>query len=115
MIDPDRVLAHLYEHHRGAGNGVSARSLALDLSCSERDLRQAVMTLRERGHAVCALPTAGDSLGNSDDELTLAFKDRADSSLAQLSTLRTRKLPQYSCSAWPRTAPCQSLYGNSDH
>ena len=100
-ITTDTVLAAL-SRHIGAANGVRADALVAeitgDLSSAqaERDLRQAVVKLRDAGHHVCALPAGGYYLAANDAELDASCEflyQRAMTTLRQIAAMKRVSLP----------------------
>lgn len=100
-ITPDRLLAVL-SRHVGARRGVTARRLAEILvgpdaaAVDERQVRRCIVDLRERGEHVCAHPSTGYFLAETDDELErccLYLYERAMCSLRQISAMQRVSLP----------------------
>jgi hypothetical protein len=97
----DTLLAAL-RGHIGRARGITATALCREVLCAtptggdERHLRELVVELRKAGHHVCAHPTAGYFLAETNDELeaTCAFlHSRAMSSLQQESAMRRVSIP----------------------
>jgi hypothetical protein len=90
------TVAQLLGNHRGAGNGIHVRQLALKALITERAVRQAVTDLRMQGVSVCGTPDTGYFLATSAAELgpTLQFiRSRALKSLLLEARLRKVALP----------------------
>ncbi|MEQ1512946.1 MAG: hypothetical protein ABL934_09730 [Lysobacteraceae bacterium] len=92
--------------HIGGSNGITARDLVAEVNAlstdavrpklDERALRHAVVALRLQGHHVCAHPKSGYFLAANIEELqesTRYLKDRAISSLRQVSAMEKVSLP----------------------
>lgn len=107
MYEAHQVLAAL---GRGRANGRSVHELRCELDGvapgasqfgrrpgRERSLRLAVEALRAEGHPVCATPSDGYYLAETNEELesTIAFlNSRAMTSLVQIARMRRVSLPK---------------------
>ena len=101
-ITPNRVLLHLQQHHVGADNGVCMRRLAVELvgdnadARDERQIRYAIVDLRENGHPVCAHPGAGYFYAENEVEVNQTCEfllSRANHSLKQIAALKRKAVP----------------------
>ena len=100
-ITPERVLQVL-SRHIGADRGVGIAQLTREVtgepacSASERAVRSAIVELRRAGQHVCAHPSTGYFIAESEEELvrTCAYLyDRALCSLEQVAAMRRVSLP----------------------
>jgi hypothetical protein len=101
-ITPDRVLFVL-SGHIGQQNGITAAHLAqrakdslITSAADERAVRTAVVTLRKKGHHVCAHPSTGYFIAANEQELVRCCEylyDRAMCSLEQVAAMRRESLP----------------------
>jgi len=100
-ITTDIVLQSL-SRHIGAAQGVRVDELVAEITGKtstphdERDLRQAVVKLRDAGYHVCASPAGGYYLAATDAELdatcTFLF-ERAMTTLRQIAAMKRVSLP----------------------
>lgn len=99
--DKPRLLQVLADHI-GARAGASAQALAAAVyghtadAQQQRRIRQLVVELRQEGHHICAHPSTGYYIAESDDDLerTCTFLYlRAMTSLAQISAMKRVSLP----------------------
>ena len=90
------VLTALANHHVGQQNGTSGEMLALETRLLVREVRHAVTALREDGLGVCAHPSKGYFLAETDaelDEFCIEFlKHRAMHSLKLIAILKRSAL-----------------------
>jgi hypothetical protein len=96
-ITPDNVLAVLAQRI-GANRGATAAELVAAITgtaapdpVGERQLRQCITRLRERGHAVCAHPDTGYFIAETPDELDRTCEylhARAMASLRQIARMK---------------------------
>lgn len=101
-ITPDHVLAAL-SRHIGSARGVGVRRLASEVTglahpsaADERAVRAAIVELRRAGHHVCAHPSTGYYIAETEDELVRTCNylyDRAMCSLEQVAAMRRVSLP----------------------
>ena len=97
----DRLLQVL-SHHIGADNGTSVSQLARAIvpvfptPADERRIRHAIEELRAEGHHICAHPSTGYYIAETDDELdrtcTFLYR-RAMTSLRQVAAMKRVSLP----------------------
>ena len=97
----DRLLQVL-SHHIGADNGAGVAALARAVRgytagpADERKIRQAIEELRAEGHHICAHPSTGYYIAETDDELdrtcTFLYR-RAMTSLRQVAAMKRVSLP----------------------
>lgn len=100
QVDRDSVLAAL-SRHIGRGRGATAAQLVREITGghsagAERRLRSVVVELRRAGHHVCAHPSDGYHLAETDAELDATLEylyDRAMCSLEQIAAMRRVSLP----------------------
>lgn len=91
-----RVLEILANWHVGQHYGITVKALAEKAGITEREVRHAVTAIREDGLAVCAHPSTGYFIAQTDAELNdcIQFlKDRALHSLKLASSLSRLALP----------------------
>ena len=90
-------LINLLSRHQGAANGISARYLAAQMRCTQRELRKLISQCRaDDGIAICAHPSTGYYIASTAQELLgcCAFLEaRAMHSLTLLSRMRKVSLP----------------------
>jgi biotin operon repressor len=89
-------LLNLMSRHQGAGNGVSASSVAAQLGVSARKVRTLVSALRDDGIAICGKPSTGYFVPVTPDELQVScrwLEHRALHSLRLLSRMKKVSLP----------------------
>lgn len=87
--------------HTGAANGITARDLVAKLcgfstGAGERHLRHVIEALRRQGHRICAHPSRGYFLAETDAELDESCEflfGRAMTSLQQISAMKRVALP----------------------
>lgn len=99
-ITPELVLDCLGDH-AGAANGITARDLVSKLcgfstGAGERHLRHVIEALRKQGHRICAHPSRGYFLAETDAELDESCEflfGRAMTSLQQISAMKRVALP----------------------
>lgn len=95
------VVLDVLGDHLGAASGITARDLVAKIcgfttGAGERHLRQIIEALRKQGHAICAHPSHGYFMANTDAEIdqTCEFLyGRAMTSLMQISALKRVALP----------------------
>lgn len=102
MITPSQVLQAL-THHIGRDNGVRVDRLVAEITgdpahdeAAERQVREAVVHLRNDGHHVCAHPSSGYYMAATPDELdeTCEFLvERAMTTLKQVAAMKRVSLP----------------------
>lgn len=102
MVTTDELLAAL-RHHIGKEQGATAQQLVAEIeaagegrTCSTRDLRLLVVSLREQGHHVCAHPRTGYFLAATAEELAETrnfLMHRARCSLRQIAAMDRVSLP----------------------
>ena len=99
---PDQInLAYALEdllqrHHQGAADGLTAKQLAARFTCSERDVRHAVVHLRTQGKPIGAQPKSGYYWCVSAAELEATYeflKARMVRTALQMSKLKNIALP----------------------
>jgi hypothetical protein len=84
------------QRHVGAGNGITAEALAVQLCTTKRHVRSLVTELRMEGIAVCGHPKTGYFIAATDTEVedTCKFlRSRALHSLTLEASLRKLTLP----------------------
>lgn len=99
-ITPNTVLAAL-QGRIGAANGITASALVLAITgrpgaADERRLRDCVVFLRLKGHALCATPGDGYYMAANERDLNATCRhllNRALTGLQQVSVLKQRALP----------------------
>lgn len=82
--------------HQGRGNGITVKTLAIELDVTDRQVRELVSELRLAGHAVCGHPRDGYYIAETPEELaeTCQFlRNRAMHSLQLESRLRNIPMP----------------------
>lgn len=87
--------------HAGAANGITARDLVCKIAgfstaAGERHLRHVIEALRKQGHRICAHPSTGYFLAETDTELDESCEflyGRAMTSLQQISAMKRVALP----------------------
>jgi len=97
----EQLLAVL-SRHIGADNGASVAALARAVrgydagQACERKIRHAIEELRAEGHHICAHPSTGYYIAETDDELdrtcTFLYR-RAMTSLRQIAAMKRVSLP----------------------
>lgn len=101
-ITPAKVLQAL-SRHIGRNNGVRVDRLVAEITCApghneaaERQVRDAVVHLRNEGHHVCAHPSNGYYMAANLEELneTCSFLvERAMTTLKQVAAMKRISLP----------------------
>lgn len=101
-ITADKVLAVL-AHHIGKGNAIHGDRLVAAVTgepgpdpVGMRHLRKIITELRLDGHHICAHPTSGYFIAETDEELIATCEylmERAMASLTQISRMRRVSLP----------------------
>lgn len=99
-LTPALVLDVLGDH-LGAGSGITARDLVTKIcgfatGAGERHLRHVIEALRRQGHRICAHPSHGYFLAETDAELDESCEflfGRAMTSLQQISAMKRVALP----------------------
>lgn len=99
-VTPDSVLAAL-TRHIGARRGVGIRALAREVTgdsheADQRAVRKAIEELRRKGHHVCAHPSTGYYIAETEAELVRTCEylySRAMCSLEQVAAMRRVSLP----------------------
>ena len=99
-VNPAAVLEALADRI-GAANGISAAELARSLTgrtsaADQRRLRDCVVFLRLKGHAICALPEHGYFMAANTRELDASCRhllNRAVTGLQQVYALKQRAMP----------------------
>lgn len=96
-----RIVLDVLGDHAGSGNGITARNLVgkicgFSTGAGERHLRHVIEALRKQGHRICAHPTTGYFLAETDTELDESCEflfGRAMTSLQQISAMKRVALP----------------------
>ena len=103
LITEGRLAGQLIHKHRGRARGVTVRQLAAEITGElgnqgvERQIRQLVVEMRKKGIPICACPSQGYYMAETEEELEATCKnlrDRAMTSLQQVAGLQKMALPE---------------------
>lgn len=101
LISEGRLVGQLTYKHRGHSKGATVRQLVAELTgevspALERQIRHMVVDLRKKGIPICACPSQGYYMAESEDELETTIENlrhRAITSLQQVAGLKRMALP----------------------
>lgn len=101
MISEGRLVGQLTYKHRGKSKGATVRQLVAELSgevspALERQVRHLVVELRKKGIPICACPSQGYYIAETEEELQTTIQylyDRAMTGLVQVAGLKKMALP----------------------
>lgn len=98
MITPNQLL-NVLSRHIGCDNGIHVDALAAELGIEERQIRTLVTALRDDGSAICAHPSTGYFVAETNEEMERYYlkfiEARCMTGLRQISRARKISLPDY--------------------